>query len=104
MRAQLQAVRLVTVAAHHAGLVHLALHEGGVLIVFIAYLAVVMVQRPLRQRDAMGVEQRHAVVVITQRAATRVTAPATVNLRIGCEGRSASGDVGILGKRPFSAL
>ena len=49
-RAQLHAVLLVTITAHDAGLMHLALDKGTVHVDLVANLAVRVVQRPVRYR------------------------------------------------------
>ncbi|MCP5163685.1 MAG: hypothetical protein H6990_01315 [Pseudomonadales bacterium] len=77
---QRQAVGFVAIAADHAGKVHFALQEGAVYVVLVAYLAIVVVQRGLGQRQPMGGEQIGAVVIVPEGAAARVTATATVYL------------------------
>jgi hypothetical protein len=62
--AQAEFVWLMTVATNHAGAVHLALQERTVDIVFIEYLAIVVVQRPLGQGQSVRIQQIGAIVVV----------------------------------------
>jgi hypothetical protein len=57
-------MRVMTITADRAGLMHFALHPGAVYIVFIADLTIWIIQRPLRQHGVMSVEQFCTVVVI----------------------------------------
>ena len=102
--AQLQAVRLVAITAHHAGLVHLALHKRAVFVDFVANLAVGVVQRRLRQGQTMSVQQVRAIVVIPQRPTARVTAAAAVYLRVGLQWRGAPRNMSACRESPLPAL
>ena len=73
----------MAIAADHPCLIHLTLYKRPVDVVLIPNLAVREVQGPLRQGQSVGVQQLRAVMVVAQRAATRVTACAIINLRIG---------------------
>ena len=66
--AQRVAMRLVTVAAHYPGLMHFALHKGSVDVDFIANLSIRVIQGPLRQRQAVCIQQIRAIVVVAQSA------------------------------------
>ena len=103
-RAQLQAVRLVAVAADHTRQMHPALHEGAVDVDLVADLAVYVVGRRARHGQAVGVEQIGAVVVVAQGAAPRVTAPAAIYLRVRLQRPAAARDPAVLRHGPFTAL
>ena len=56
-------MRVVTITASHACRVHATLQERAIDIDFVANLAIVKVQRLVKQGDPMGIGQRLAVLV-----------------------------------------
>src|SRR5262245_65049295 len=80
-RAQRETVRLVTVRARHASVVHLRLEERAVLVDLVADLAVRVVQLVLEKRDAIRVAERAAGRrIIGELTETRVGASARIDL------------------------
>src|ERR1700728_1903050 len=81
VRPKLGTVRLMAIAAGHAGMEHPALNEGAVLVVLLFYLPVGKVVVFIKQRDAIIVADRLAMhVVFVNLAAPRVTSCAHLNL------------------------
>ena len=84
LRAQLQAMRLVTIAAGHTRVKHPALDEGAVLVDFIFDLSVGVVQIVIEQCDPVVVADRLAMdVILVDLAAPRMASRAHLDFACG---------------------
>jgi hypothetical protein len=80
---QCVAVGIVAVRADYARRIHPALQEGAINIDLVQYLAIGKIQAGLDQRQAMGIVEALAGVILVDFAAACVTACADLNLLVG---------------------
>ena len=91
VRAKFRAVRIVTIAARHAGVEHPALDEGAVLVVLLLYLAVGEIVVLIEQRDAVIVADRLSMhIVLVNLAAPRVASRTRLDFAIGLTRRAST--------------
>src|SRR5208283_716541 len=89
--AKLGTVRLMAIAARHAGLEHPALNEGAVFVVLLLYLSVGKIQVFVEQRDAIVVARGLSVdIVFVNLTATRVTSRAHLYFSLRLTRRSST--------------
>ena len=63
-RAQLRAMRLVTIRAGHSRGIHPALQERAVFVDLIAHLAIREIEIRIEERDTMGLSEHIAVLIL----------------------------------------
>ena len=105
VRAKLETVRLVTIAAGDTGVEHLALGEGTVLVVLLLYLPVGEVVVFIEQRDAVVVAHRLPVdVIFVNLAAPRVASRTHLDFLLRCARRASASVTGREIDRPCDAF
>ena len=95
----------MAIAADHPRLLHLALDKGAVDVDLVINLAIGVVKRRFQQAQPVCVQQGSSeMVIVTQAAATGMTARAAVDMCVSAQWRLAAGDRFSLGKQPVAAL